>query len=170
MEKWTVLIPIREINDDMSFLVFVDWICNWLLEETLQTKSFGLKPFFQNPKPNPSSAESSQVKTMAFYSVLRRASSSVLPLAVRAVGSSRAFHGAAVSTVLTVQKGNLSRDLIRRSFVPFLRFSTETASKRSADQKLIQVLESELQCAEETEPGHDGVSSNLGFSLLFFYP
>ncbi|KAM6550894.1 hypothetical protein CsatB_000702 [Cannabis sativa] len=91
---------------------------------------------------------------MAFNSLLRRASSTVLPLAIRTVGSSKAFHGVAVSTV---QKGNLSRDLIRRSFVPFLRFSTESSSKRSADEKLVQVLESELQCAEETEPGHDGV-------------
>ncbi|PON90803.1 Mitochondrial glycoprotein [Trema orientale] len=94
---------------------------------------------------------------MALYSILRRASSSVLPLAIRTVGSSRALHGAASTVRLTLQKGNLSRELTRRSFVPFLRFSTETAAKNRADENLIRVLESELQCAEESEPGQDSV-------------
>ena len=112
------------------------------------------------------------IQTMALYSILRRASSSVIPLAIRTVGSSRAIHGA-VSTVLTVQKGNLSRELTRRSFVPFLRFSTETAAKHKADENLIRVLESELQCAEESE-GHNSVSSSIinwfiWYDFFFFY-
>ncbi|EXB36722.1 Uncharacterized protein L484_016973 [Morus notabilis] len=84
----------------------------------------------------------------AFYSVLRRASSSVLPVAIRTAGASRTFHAAAAATL---QKGNLSRDLTRGSFVPFLRFSSESAAKRRADENLLQVVESEIECAEETE-------------------
>ncbi|EXB36721.1 Uncharacterized protein L484_016972 [Morus notabilis] len=84
----------------------------------------------------------------AFYSVLRRASSSVLPVAIRTAGASRTFHDAAAATL---QKGNLSRDLTRGSFVPFLRFSSESTAKRRADENLLQVVESEIECAEETE-------------------
>ncbi|GMY14480.1 Mitochondrial glycoprotein [Fagus crenata] len=88
---------------------------------------------------------------MALCSMLRRASSSVLPLAIRAVGSPRSFHGV-ISTVLTAEKVKLAHALNPRAFVPFLRFSTELASKKpSNDESLIQVLESEIQCAEEED-------------------
>ncbi|XP_015897155.2 uncharacterized protein At2g39795, mitochondrial [Ziziphus jujuba] len=88
---------------------------------------------------------------MAFHSILHRASSSVLPLAIRSVRSSRTFHGA-VSTLLTIDnKGSLCRDLTRRSWVPFQRFSTDVAAnKRSADENLIRVLESEIPLVDDS--------------------
>ncbi|KAF3449076.1 hypothetical protein FNV43_RR09800 [Rhamnella rubrinervis] len=106
---------------------------------------------------------------MAFYSMLSRASSSVRPLAIRIVRSSRTFNGAACNFVST-EKSNLSHELTPRSRVSFLQFSTETeAAKQSVgqnlisrvrkpkiqrpmepdDQNLICVLESKIQRAKE---------------------
>ncbi|KAF3449077.1 hypothetical protein FNV43_RR09801 [Rhamnella rubrinervis] len=88
---------------------------------------------------------------MAFSSMLRRASSSVLPLAIRTVRSSRTYHSAAF-TAFSTEKRNLTRELTRRSWVPILQFSTETAAAElSAHENLIRVLESEIQCAEESD-------------------
>ncbi|XP_059463645.1 uncharacterized protein At2g39795, mitochondrial-like [Corylus avellana] len=78
---------------------------------------------------------------MLSYSMLRRVSSSVLPLATRAVGSPRAFRGV-VSGAPTAERAHA---LSRRSFVPTLRFFSA-----SIDKSLIRVLESEIQCAETT--------------------
>lgn len=78
---------------------------------------------------------------MALNLMLRRASSSVLPRAIRAVGSQRTFRSA-ISAVLSVDKTTLNRS----TFIPFLqRFS----SKPSSDENLIRVLESEIDCAEQ---------------------
>lgn len=78
---------------------------------------------------------------MAFNSVLRRASKSLLPLAIRAVGSPRTFHRA-IPAVLSVE--NL------RDFLPSSHFSTAaTALKPTADENLIRVLGTEIECAEE---------------------
>lgn len=60
---------------------------------------------------------------MALHSMLRRASSSVLPLAIRAVGSPRPFRGV-LSGSFTAEKGKLAHALSRRSSVPSLHFST----------------------------------------------
>ncbi|KAE8099330.1 hypothetical protein FH972_017321 [Carpinus fangiana] len=78
---------------------------------------------------------------MASYYMLRRVSSSVIPIATRAAGSPRAFRGV-VSGASTAEKAHA---LSQRSFVPSLRFSSA-----SADKSLIQVLESEIKCAEDT--------------------
>ncbi|KAL5550274.1 hypothetical protein UlMin_000450 [Ulmus minor] len=100
---------------------------------------------------------------MAFYSALRKASESVIPLAIRSCGASRTYHGA-VSTFLAVQKGNLRRELAHRGFVPFLRFSTE-AAKRSADDKLIRVLESEIECAVEDQNDVEEMPERFPFEI-----
>jgi hypothetical protein len=78
---------------------------------------------------------------MASYSMLRRVSLSVIPLATRAVGSPRAFRGV-VSGASIAKKAHV---LGQRNFVPTLRFSSA-----SAEKNLIQVLESEIKCAEDT--------------------
>ncbi|KAE8099328.1 hypothetical protein FH972_017319 [Carpinus fangiana] len=78
---------------------------------------------------------------MASYSMLRRVSSSVIPLATRAVGSPRAFRGV-VSGAGSAEKAHA---LSQRSFVPTLRFSSA-----STDKSLINVLESQIICAEDT--------------------
>lgn len=94
---------------------------------------------------------------MALNLMLRRASSSVLPLAIRAVGSQRTFRSA-ISAVLGVDKTTLNRS----TFIPFLqRFST----KPSSDENLIRVLESEIDCAEQPT-----VSACFHFFTSFLCP
>ncbi|XP_062166704.1 uncharacterized protein At2g39795, mitochondrial-like [Alnus glutinosa] len=94
---------------------------------------------------------------MASYSMLRRASSSVLSLAIRAVGSPRAFRGV-VSSALTAEKGELAHALSRRSFVPTLRFSSA-----STDKSLIQIIESEIECAEKTHEEEESFGAPPAF-------
>ncbi|KAG7964895.1 hypothetical protein I3843_09G195000 [Carya illinoinensis] len=102
---------------------------------------------------------------MALYSMLRRTSFSVLPLAIRAFGSPRPFHGV-ISTVLSARKGELASALCRRSFVPYLRFSTATATKPVSDESLIRVLQSEIECAqEEAHENVEEVPDNFPFKI-----
>ncbi|KAJ0027904.1 hypothetical protein Pint_35341 [Pistacia integerrima] len=70
-------------------------------------------------------------------------SSSVLPLAVRAVGSPRTFRSV-ISAVLSVEKGTLNRTHL----VPFLHFSTEPSS----DENVLRILGNEIECAEKPHP------------------
>lgn len=86
--------------------------------------------------------------------MLRRVASTVTPLAIRAVRSSRSFHNAIASS-LSVEKRILERELHRGGFYPFMRFSTASATKHSSDESLIGVLQSEIECAEtEESPDH----------------
>ncbi|CAL1378994.1 unnamed protein product [Linum trigynum] len=82
---------------------------------------------------------------MAFASMLRRASSSVLPRAIRAAASPRTFR-TAVSTVLSTEKQCLGREIARRGFTSPLRFSTAAVANKD---NLVRVLEAEIECAEE---------------------
>lgn len=81
--------------------------------------------------------------------MLRRASSSVLPLAFRAVASPRAFHG----TISAVRTVGLSHRLVERILLPSVRLANSFATKTSADENLIRVLETEIKCAEEEDHG-----------------
>ncbi|CAJ1801030.1 unnamed protein product [Sphenostylis stenocarpa] len=84
---------------------------------------------------------------MAMYAMLRRASSSMLPqLARRATSSSssRTF-----KNVLSV----LHREATI-TVVPSLRFANAFATKTGADNSLVQVLQSEIQCALEDDHQH----------------
>lgn len=93
---------------------------------------------------------------MAFNSVLRRASKSFLPLAIRAVGSPRTFHRA-IPAVLSVE--NL------RDFLPSSHFSTAaTALKPTGDENLIRVLATEIECAEEPHDVED-ISNEFPFKI-----
>ncbi|CAI0427310.1 unnamed protein product [Linum tenue] len=82
---------------------------------------------------------------MAFASMLRRASSSVLPRAIRAAASPRTFR-TAVSTVLSTEKQSLGREIAHRGFTSPLRFSTAAVANKD---NLVRVLEAEIECAEE---------------------
>jgi complement component 1 Q subcomponent-binding protein len=103
---------------------------------------------------------------MAFNSVLRRASKSLLPLAIRAVGTPRTFHRA-IPAVLSVE--NL------RDFLPSSHFSTAaTALKPTADENLIRVLGTEIECVEEPHdvsffPHFFELYSPIYFIFLFAY-
>ncbi|KAF7825621.1 Mitochondrial glycoprotein [Senna tora] len=98
---------------------------------------------------------------MAMYSMLRRASSSVLPLAFRAVASPRTFHGA-VSAVRAV---GLSHRLAERILVPSVRFAKSFSAKTSADENLIRVLETEIKCAEEEDLDVENAPDNFPFTI-----
>ncbi|XP_011027764.1 PREDICTED: uncharacterized protein At2g39795, mitochondrial-like isoform X2 [Populus euphratica] len=87
---------------------------------------------------------------MAFNSVLRRASKSFLPLAVRSVESPRTFPRT-IPTVISVE----NRPTLR-NFLPFSHFSTEvSAQKPTADDNLIRVLEPEIDCTEQPRDGEN---------------
>ncbi|KAF3449075.1 hypothetical protein FNV43_RR09799 [Rhamnella rubrinervis] len=77
---------------------------------------------------------------MAFYFMLSRASSSVRPLAIRIVRSSRTFNGAACNFVST-EKSSRSHELTPRSRRPM----------EPDDHSLICALESKIQRTKESE-------------------
>ncbi|KAI9116119.1 hypothetical protein K1719_013049 [Acacia pycnantha] len=98
---------------------------------------------------------------MAMYSMLRRASSSVLPLAFRAVASPRTFHYAASA----VGTAGLNHRLIERILVPSVRLANSFATKTSADENLLRVLDTEIQCAEEEDHEVEEVPNDFPFSI-----
>ncbi|CAN1770093.1 Uncharacterized protein At2g39795, mitochondrial [Linum perenne] len=85
---------------------------------------------------------------MAFASMISRASSTVLPLAIRASGAPRTFR-TAVTTVLAVQKQSLAHNIARGSFLPLSRFATSAVASKKAEDNLVRVLDSEIDCADE---------------------
>jgi hypothetical protein len=83
------------------------------------------------------------------YTVLRRATAAVVPLAARraaVTSSSRAFHSALSVKLLLNKEIN--------PFVPSRSFSNAVAKKPVADDNLVQILQIEIECAlEEDEAG-----------------
>ncbi|KAA8539679.1 hypothetical protein F0562_026371 [Nyssa sinensis] len=88
---------------------------------------------------------------MAPSSILRRSASTIVPLAVRVIGSQRHHHCAALFSAFN--RSNISRKLCPNSFSSVLHYSS--TSKRPNDC-LLRVLESEIKCAEESDD-HDQV-------------
>ncbi|KAL1200563.1 hypothetical protein V5N11_032963 [Cardamine amara subsp. amara] len=89
---------------------------------------------------------------MAISTVFRRASSTVATLAFRAARSPVSFRSGAVSAERLI----LGSQLRRGSIGSFSRFSTESAiTKRTADENLVSVIESEIECAVAEEAPHD---------------
>ncbi|GMI86244.1 hypothetical protein like AT5G05990 [Hibiscus trionum] len=87
---------------------------------------------------------------MAFTSVLRRTVNSLYPLAIRLTRVQRSHHSAiftALNHTFHSRQSNLNR------FYPnTLHFSTAVDSRKSAsDESLLRVIESEIQCAEESD-------------------
>ncbi|KAI4356518.1 hypothetical protein L6164_000537 [Bauhinia variegata] len=101
---------------------------------------------------------------MAMYTMLRRASSSVLPQFFRAAGSPRTFNSA-LCAVRTVERADLTHECIRRIIVPYVRFANSFATKTSADEKLIQILESEIDCANEEEQSFEEIPRDFPFEI-----
>ncbi|KAJ6738218.1 ACIDIC PROTEIN MAM33 MITOCHONDRIAL putative-RELATED [Salix koriyanagi] len=92
---------------------------------------------------------------MAFNSVLRRASKSFLPLAVRAVGSPRTFHRT-IPTVLSVENRTTLQN-----FLPFSHFSTAiTAQKPTAEDNLGENIPNEFPFKLEDNLGERTISLN----------
>ncbi|XP_010490620.1 PREDICTED: uncharacterized protein At2g39795, mitochondrial isoform X1 [Camelina sativa] len=83
---------------------------------------------------------------MSLSTVFRRASSTVATLAVRAARSPVSFRSGAVSAERLILGSQLARRSV--SSFSFSRFSTESAiTKTTADENLISVIESEIECA-----------------------
>lgn len=106
---------------------------------------------------------------MALSTVFRRASSTVATLAFRAARSPVSFRSGAVSSERLI----LGSQHRRGSVSSFSRFSTESAiNKRTADENLVSVIESEIECAVAEEAPHDKIVSPLcdkTFVLRFGY-
>ncbi|XP_010452038.1 PREDICTED: uncharacterized protein At2g39795, mitochondrial-like [Camelina sativa] len=83
---------------------------------------------------------------MSLSTVFRRASSTVATLAVRAARSPVSFRSGAVSAQRLILGSQVGREWV--SSFSFSRFSTESAiTKTTADENLISVIESEIECA-----------------------
>ncbi len=97
---------------------------------------------------------------MALTSILRKSASSLAPLAGRLVRCQRNYHSALFTGITHT---NVSHTL--SPLVPNLHYST--ASKRpSSDQTLLRVIESEIQCLQETDD-HDRVTPfSFGYGLF----
>ncbi|KAG6580520.1 putative protein, mitochondrial, partial [Cucurbita argyrosperma subsp. argyrosperma] len=87
---------------------------------------------------------------MALNSILRRASTSVLPLALRSVATPRSFHHA-ISGAITIGNRSFRKELNTDFFLPFFRSYSAAPAKNNAEVTLIRVLESEIKCAEEDD-------------------
>lgn len=96
---------------------------------------------------------------MAVFSMIRRASSPVLRLAVQSVRSPRYFHGAASMVINTCKRTKLSQ---ARSLDQFLRFSS-SATKKDIDEELVRVINSGIQC-------RDVCFQVTFFLLMFLFP
>ncbi|XP_030534644.2 uncharacterized protein At2g39795, mitochondrial-like [Rhodamnia argentea] len=92
----------------------------------------------------------------AFSSILRRSASSFAPVAVRALRSQRNCHSA-IFTALN-QARIVSSEPRLSPFLPPRSYSTK---RPSSDETLRRILESEIQCAEETDD-HDRVEEAPG--------
>ena len=98
--------------------------------------------------------------------MFRRASSSLATLAFRAVRSPVSLRNGAVSAERLFLG---SRQLSRGSVFSFSRFSTESAvAKTTADENLVSVLESEIECAVNEEAPDENVVSYLCFYICMY--
>ncbi|XVE99624.1 hypothetical protein REPUB_Repub03eG0216000 [Reevesia pubescens] len=100
---------------------------------------------------------------MAFASILRKSANSLAPLAIRLTRVQRNYH----SCIFTALKHSfLSQQ--PHSVNPFyqntLHFSTAVDSRKpSSDESLLRVLESEIQCAEESDESDQVEAAPNGF-------
>ncbi|XVF83753.1 hypothetical protein PTKIN_Ptkin16aG0517600 [Pterospermum kingtungense] len=92
---------------------------------------------------------------MAFASILRKSANSLAPLAIRLTRVQRNYH----SCIFTALNHGFQsqQTTVNRYFHNTLHFSTAVGAKKpSSDESLIRVIESEIQCAEESDE-HDQV-------------
>ncbi|CAA7061784.1 unnamed protein product [Microthlaspi erraticum] len=91
---------------------------------------------------------------MSLSTVFRRASSTVATIAFRAARSPVSLPSGAVSAQRLIHGSQLRCG----SAISFSRFSTESVvSKRTADEELVSVLESEIECAVNEEAPDENV-------------
>ncbi|XP_010543266.1 PREDICTED: uncharacterized protein At2g39795, mitochondrial [Tarenaya hassleriana] len=93
---------------------------------------------------------------MALNTTFRRASSTAVALAFRAVRSP-----SSIGSAVPAERMILGSQLVRGTASSFSRFSTSaSATKASSDENLIRVLESEIESAETEEDPHRDVLEN----------
>ncbi|KAI3458650.1 hypothetical protein Pfo_015313 [Paulownia fortunei] len=100
---------------------------------------------------------------MALNKVIRTASR-VVPLAIRASTVRQGYlhhhHSSALFATVNSRVAELSRNLLQRSFPSFLhQYSTKTSSNES----LLRVIESEIQCAVESQEDDQAEEVPQGF-------
>ncbi|KAL3834019.1 hypothetical protein ACJIZ3_008755 [Penstemon smallii] len=103
---------------------------------------------------------------MALNLAIRRAASRVVPLAVRTSAGSQSSVHRQSAALLSTYANNCSRNLLPRTIPSFLhRYSTKPASnkKPSSDEKLLRVIEDEIQCAVESQEADQGEEVPQGF-------
>ncbi|XWS56622.1 hypothetical protein CRYUN_Cryun09bG0102100 [Craigia yunnanensis] len=87
---------------------------------------------------------------MAFASILRKSANSLAPLAIRLTRVQRNYH----SCIFTALNHSFKSQepAVNCFYRNILHFSTAVDSKKaSSDESLVRVLESEIQCAEESD-------------------
>ncbi|KAI4299518.1 hypothetical protein L6164_032970 [Bauhinia variegata] len=94
---------------------------------------------------------------MAFNSILRKSTSSLRPLVGQFLKKQRNYHSV-LFTAISHNQVTLSwkPSFPLNPFFPSFDFSSKAAKNPSSDEMLIKVIESEIECAEETED-HNGV-------------
>ncbi|XP_022890147.1 uncharacterized protein At2g39795, mitochondrial-like [Olea europaea var. sylvestris] len=98
---------------------------------------------------------------MALANTIRRTASRVVPLAIRASSGSQRYHHCSALFNAVKTHGDLSRKLFPRSFsVSVHHYSTK---RPSSDESLLRVIESEIQCAQESEDNDEVVEVPKGF-------
>ncbi|KAL5973462.1 hypothetical protein ACLOJK_030112 [Asimina triloba] len=104
---------------------------------------------------------------MGFSSFFRRAASRAAPLAIRAIQNPRNYSSALFRPLSSgSSSSSLCRDFCRRAVLPSLSFSSH-ATKPSSDEKLLRVIQSEIQCAEETDDHNrvEGIPDAFPFEI-----
>ncbi|KAL8171559.1 hypothetical protein V2J09_023363 [Rumex salicifolius] len=97
---------------------------------------------------------------MAFSVILRRSISTAAPLAARVVGGQRFRHASAISS-------HFRRAAVSHGTNAWLAPSTGFTSRRnysaSSDAKLLEVIESEIECAVESTENEEGAAAPEDF-------
>lgn len=98
---------------------------------------------------------------MAFASIFRKSASSLAPLASRLVQGRRQYHCVLVAAI---NRSNITHKHSLGSLVPSFHYSSES-KKPSSDESLVRVIESEIQCAAESDD-HNRVSFFISFCSM----
>uniref|UniRef100_A0A803N517 Mitochondrial glycoprotein n=1 Tax=Chenopodium quinoa TaxID=63459 RepID=A0A803N517_CHEQI len=101
---------------------------------------------------------------MAFSAILRRSANKAAPLASRLIGAQRNFQSPAV-VFSAVKRASLSPQFLRSAACyPTRHFSSSVATKSSSsNNKLLDVLQSEISVVEESEEHDKTVEVPKGF-------
>ncbi|KAD4586031.1 hypothetical protein R6Q59_035589 [Mikania micrantha] len=102
---------------------------------------------------------------MVINTILRRSASSLTPLAARLLSGQRSYGGALLTAVNHTRK-IISNDSLLIPSASRYSFSAAPALKRpSSDESLLRVIESEIQCSEESFEEGEDIPEGFPFKL-----